>query len=57
MVHFPIIRPGLTARQLIPQCGFDSAPVDLATLALVKVVRDELGVGVTDVTFSVHDIK
>lgn len=42
---------------MIPQCGFESAPVDLGTYALVKAVRDELNVGVTEVTFSMHDIK
>ena len=42
---------------MIPQCGFESAPLDLGTYALVKAVRDELGVGVSDVTFAVHDLK
>ncbi|KAA8908864.1 Saccharopine dehydrogenase-domain-containing protein [Sphaerosporella brunnea] len=42
---------------IIPQAGFESAPVDLGTYALVKAVRDELGVGVSDVTFSMHDLK
>jgi len=43
--------------QIIPQAGFESAPVDWGTFALVKAVRDELGVGVTDVTFSMHKLK
>ena len=43
--------------QMIPQCGFESAPLDLGTYALVKAVRDELDVGVSDVTFAVHDLK
>jgi len=42
---------------IIPQAGFESAPVDWGTFALVKAVRDELGVGVTDVTFSMHQLK
>jgi short subunit dehydrogenase-like uncharacterized protein len=47
----------LTGSQIIPQAGFESAPVDLGTYALVKAVRDELGVGVSEVTFSMHDLK
>ncbi|CCX05117.1 hypothetical protein FPQ18DRAFT_263131 [Pyronema domesticum] len=42
---------------IIPQCGFESAPLDLGTYALVKCIRDELGCGVSDVTFAVHDLK
>lgn len=47
----------LTIYQIIPQCGFESAPLDLGTYALVKCIRDELGCGVSDVTFAVHDLK
>jgi len=42
---------------MIPQCGFESAPLDLGTYALVKAVRDELAVGVMDVKFSVHKLQ
>ncbi|KAF8248242.1 hypothetical protein K440DRAFT_583674 [Wilcoxina mikolae CBS 423.85] len=42
---------------MIPQCGFESAPLDLGTFALVKAIRDELAMGVGDVKFSVHELK
>ncbi|KAI5776650.1 hypothetical protein EDC01DRAFT_624956 [Geopyxis carbonaria] len=43
---------------LVPQCGgFESAPIDLGTYALVKTIRDELGEATGDVRFALHDVR
>ena len=42
---------------MVPQCGLESAPVDWGTYALAKAVRDELSVGVANVTFTLHEMK
>lgn len=42
---------------IVPQCGLESAPLDLGTYALVKAIRDELGFQTADVRFMVHEMK
>lgn len=47
----------LTDRQMIPQCGVESAPADLSAFSVVRFVRDQLDCPVADFVFAVHDIK
>jgi len=42
---------------MIPQCGMESAPADLAAHTLVKIMRDNYNCPVGDVTFCLHELK
>lgn len=42
---------------MIPQCGMESAPADLAAHTLVKSMRDNYNCPVGDVTFCLHEFK
>ncbi|PWW79541.1 hypothetical protein C7212DRAFT_310474 [Tuber magnatum] len=42
---------------MIPQCGMESAPADLAAHTLVKSMRDSYNCPVGDVTLCLHELK
>ncbi|KPM43505.1 hypothetical protein AK830_g3076 [Neonectria ditissima] len=60
-VHKMIKKYEETARAsgavLFPQAGVESSPPDLATWALAKAIRTELGVPTKDVKLSLHNIS
>jgi Saccharopine dehydrogenase NADP binding domain len=42
---------------MIPQCGVESVPADLAAWSLVTFIREKLNTGTKEVILSVHDVK
>jgi len=46
-----------TGAIMIPQIGLESAPADLITWMLVKMVREKFKVGTKEVVLSVHELK
>ena len=42
---------------MFPQIGIDSAPPDLCTWLMAKHLRETMGVGMREVTVSVHTFK